>query len=118
MKFSGENIYSLSIYEYLLILSPHEDLQNRIMDIKKDFAEKYSMPEALHSKPHLTLANFLQYDMMEPRIVTRLHAAALSCRPIKIELNNFGSFPSHTIYINVTSKVPLQNLIKTIRHQS
>jgi 2'-5' RNA ligase len=35
--------------------------------------------------------------------------------PVKIELKDFGSFPSHTIYINITSKVPVQNLVKLIR---
>ena len=32
--------------------------------------------------------------------------------PFKVELKDFGSFPSHTIYINVTSKLPIQNLVK------
>jgi len=36
----------------------------------------------------------------------------------KIELRDFGSFPSHTIYINVTTKVPVQNLTKTIRAET
>ena len=38
--------------------------------------------------------------------------------PIKIELKDYGSFPSHTIYINITSKVPIQNLVKQIRTQT
>jgi 2'-5' RNA ligase len=32
-------------------------------------------------------------------------------------LKNFGSFPSHTIYIAVTSKIPVQNLVKEIRSE-
>ena len=35
--------------------------------------------------------------------------------PIKVELSNFGSFPSHTIYINVTTKIPIQNIVKQIK---
>ena len=38
--------------------------------------------------------------------------------PVKIELKDYGSFPSHTIYINVTSKVPVQNLVKQIRTEA
>ena len=37
--------------------------------------------------------------------------------PFKVELKDFGSYPSHTIYINVTSKVPIQNLVKLLRHE-
>jgi 2'-5' RNA ligase len=35
--------------------------------------------------------------------------------PFKVELKNYGSFPSHTIFINVTSKVPIQGLVRQIR---
>jgi 2'-5' RNA ligase len=38
--------------------------------------------------------------------------------PVKIELKDYGSFPAHTIYINVTSKVPVQNLVKQIRTEA
>jgi 2'-5' RNA ligase len=33
----------------------------------------------------------------------------------KVELKDFGSFPSHTIYINVTTKEPVRNLVKQMR---
>ncbi|TAH02463.1 MAG: hypothetical protein EAZ16_09615, partial [Sphingobacteriales bacterium] len=36
----------------------------------------------------------------------------------KIELRDYGSFPSHTIYINVVSKLPVQALVKEIRSQA
>ena len=43
--------------------------------------------------------------MMEERIVNRLKNVSMGYHPFKVELKDFGSFPSHTIYINVTSKV-------------
>lgn len=30
-----------TVYEYLLVLTPHEDLRNRIIHIRKEFQEKY-----------------------------------------------------------------------------
>ena len=36
----------------------------------------------------------------------------------KVELKDFGSFPSHTIFINVNSKIPVQNLVRTIRTET
>jgi 2'-5' RNA ligase len=33
----------------------------------------------------------------------------------RVELKDFGSFPSHTIYIQVTSKLPVQQLVREIR---
>lgn len=106
------------IYEYLLVLSPHEELWNRILKEKEAFAEKYKSDNARWSKPHITLANFLQYELMEERLLNRLKMVAMGFHPLKVELKDYGSFPSHTIYINVMSKLPVQSLVKTIRTEA
>ena len=103
------------VYEYLLVLNPHEALRNKIMQVKQHFFNTYKNATAVYSKPHITLVNFVQYQMQEERLVSRLKTIAMGCPPIKIEMKDYGSFPSHTIYINITSKVPIQNLVKNIR---
>ena len=115
MKTIINSIPGYRVYEYLLVLNPHEELWNRIMKVKEDFSEKYKTEQARWGKPHMTLVNFIQYGMMEERIINRLRMVAMATTPFKIELKDFGSFPSHTIYINVTSKIPVQNLAKAIR---
>jgi len=115
MKTIVNTIPGYRVHEYLLVLSPHEELWNKILKVKEEFAEKYQSDHARWGKPHLTLVNFVQYNMMEERIISRLKTIAMGYPPFKIELKDFGSFPSHTIYINVVSKVPVQNLIKEIR---
>ena len=115
MKDLTNTIPGYRIYEYLLVLNPHEELRNKIMAVKKDFYEKYQAETARWGKPHITLVNFVQYEMMEERILNHLKTIAMGFQPVKIELKDFGSFPSHTIYINITSKVPIQNLVKNIR---
>ena len=102
-------------YDYLLILSPHEALCEKITAIKEAFAKKYKCPSTINTKPYLTLLKFMQLGAAEERIVSRLRTIAMAQAPIKIELKDFGHYPSHTIYINVTSKVPLMNLSKALR---
>ena len=116
MKTIVNTIPGYRVNEYLLVLSPHEELWNRVMKVKEDFATEYKSDHARWGKPHVTLVNFLQYAMMEERITNRLRTIAMGYPPFKVELKDFGSFPSHTIYINVTSKLPIQNLVKEIRH--
>jgi 2'-5' RNA ligase len=117
MKTIVNTIPGYRVYEYLLVLGPHEELWNRIMKIKEEFSEKYKSDHAKWSKPQVILVNFTQYGMMEERIVNRLKTIAMGFPPFKVELKDFGSFPSHTIYINVTSKLPVQNLVKEIRSE-
>ena len=57
------------INEYLLVLNPHEALRDKIMEIKRYFFETYKNPSAVYGKPHITLVNFVQYQMMEERLV-------------------------------------------------
>lgn len=107
-----------AIYEYLLVLNPNEALREKIMKVKQYFFDNYQNSSAVYSKPHVTLANFIQYQMMEERFVNRLEVIAMGCPPIKIEMKDYGSFPSHTIYINITSKVPIGGLVKNIRSEA
>jgi 2'-5' RNA ligase len=117
MDLTGITLPGYRVYEYLLVLNPHEELRNRIMQVKKEFHEEYKTPNT-GGRPQLALVNFVQYEMMEERIINRLKAIAMGYPPFKIELKQFGSFPSHTIFINVTSKVPVQSLVKLIRTEA
>lgn len=110
-----QNMPGYRMNEYMLVLVPHEELRNRIMLLKKEFAEKYQSSFAVWGKPHLMLAKFTQYEMMEERIVHRLKTIGMGYHPLKVELKDFGSFPTHSIYVNVTSKEPIRNLVKEIK---
>jgi 2'-5' RNA ligase len=103
------------INEYLLVIAPPEDLWQKVVRIKDDFAKRYQLPAARYLKPHIALVNFMTYDMMEERILQRLQAIAMGLTPFKIEMKDYGSYPSHSIYINVTSKLPLQHLVKQLK---
>lgn len=105
----------LRLNEYMLVLLPHEELRNRVLQIRKDFYETYQAPSALAGKVHLALATFTQLEIMEERIVNRLKTVAMGYHPFKVELKDYGSFPSHTLFINVTTKLPIQNLVREIR---
>ena len=114
----GSLLPGYRVYEYLLVLNPHEELRNKIMDVKKDFYDKYKADTARWGNPHVILASYFQYEMMEARIINRLQLVAMGFPPVKIELKDYGSFPSHTIYIHITSKVPVQSLMKQIRAET
>ena len=118
MKNITNSIAGYKIYEYLLALNPHEELRNKIMQVKKQFFDAYKSDAAVYGKPHITLVNFVQYQMMEDRLINRLKVVAMGHHPFKVELKDYGSFPSHTIYINITSKAPVQGLVKQIRTQT
>jgi 2'-5' RNA ligase len=103
------------INEYLLVLSPPEDLWQKIMKIKEGFAGKYKNDIARFTKPHITLINWVNLELMEERMMQRLQTISMGFTPFKVELKDYGSFPTHTITINVVSKVPIQTLVREIK---
>jgi 2'-5' RNA ligase len=103
------------VNEYLLVLNPPEDLWQKIKKIKEEFAEKYKNEIAKYTKPHITLINWVSLELMEERMMQRLQTISMGITPFKVELKDYGSFPSHTIFINVISKVPIQSLVKEMK---
>ncbi len=108
----------LLLNEYLLVLQPHEALWDDITSIKKKFETDFRFEHIKVGLPHITLAMFKQFPAAESRIVQALRNNARTLSPLKIELKGFGSFPSHTIFINIVSKVPIMNAVKTLRQNA
>ena len=104
-----------NLQEFVLVLQPHEELWNKILKVKAEFANQYNHPSTNKLKPHIALVNFTTWAMMEDRIVQRLQAIAMGIAPFKVELQDYGSYPSHTIFINVTTKSPIQDLVRQIK---
>lgn len=111
----SEILSSYATAEYLLVIEPHEALRDEIMEVKKYFSETYDCPAAATGKPNITLARFQQYEMIEQRIVHRLQLMAMAQASFVVELHDFGSFPAHSIYINVTTKTQIVELVKALR---
>ena len=118
MELTGTTLPGYRAYEYLLVLNPHEELRTRIMEERNAFNKSYDIKTVIGGKPNLALVSFVQYEMMEERLIARLNTIAMGYHPFKVELKDFGSFPTHTIYINVGSKLPIQGLVKEIRKEA
>jgi len=118
MKTIVNSIPGYRVNEYLVVITPKGDLCNRILKIRDDFGEKFQSIHGRYGKPQIALVSFTQYALMEERIINHLQTIAMGYPPFKVELRDFGSFPSHTIYINVLSKIAVQGLVKTIRTET
>lgn len=104
-----------NIGEYLLVLQPHEDLVNRIMEMKQQFATDFNCPQALHLKPQISIVKFSQFEMAECRFIHRLRNLTASFPPHEVVLDGFGSHPSHTIYIKVSTINAITDMAKQLK---
>ena len=69
----------------------------------------------LTGKPHMALVRFVTWSMLEEKISNKFRHIAMGITPFKIEIKDYGSFPSHTIFLNVNTREPVQQLIRELR---
>ena len=100
---------------YLLVLKPHEGLRDEIVGIKETFREKYKTAQPA-TAPHITLVRFQGLQLAEDRLKQRLETISVGMAPFKIDLKGYGSFPTHSIYINIETKNAIQALVKKLQN--
>lgn len=104
-----------AVAEYLLVLQPHEDLFNRIMQEKQAFAQAYDCSAAGLGKPQIVLAKIVQRIWSEPHWLRRVARTISEQAPFTVTLENYGSFPTHSIYLQVKTKTAIVALVKSLR---
>ena len=112
-----QRLHSLSkiVFEYLLIISLDKITSSEIFELKKYLRIKYGCEHAASAIPHITLINFIQLENNEERILKYLKRFSESINPFEIQLNGFGQFPPHTIYVNVLTKTPIVEIVKDMQ---
>jgi hypothetical protein len=100
--------------EYLIVLNPNEDISDKIISAKKEISEKFKviMP---FLKPQIMLVRFIHFQMIEERLLTQLKNISNGYKPFQVKLKDYGSLPSHSIFINVESKQQIQNLVTELK---
>lgn len=103
------------VNQYLVVLEPHAALCSEIKAMKDAFGKKFECPESVSGKPGVTVLRFQQYEMLEKRIIHRMQLAADSQAEFMTELEGFGSLPTHSIFICVSSQARLATLVTSFR---
>ncbi len=100
------------ICEYRLVVPLSEALQEAVIRIRRELHERYRISLPFGLKPSLTILHFHAYESTESKLVERLQQVASRTSTFKVELQNFAAFPSHTVYINVLTRRPFQELTR------
>lgn len=100
--------------EYKLVIPLPDALQQKIAAIRTEFGQHYSYT-ADQGRVHVVLVMFSQLEMMEDKIKQRLKTIAMGEPPFKIELKDYGSYPSHSIFVNIPTREPVKKLIRSLK---
>jgi len=103
------------LYEYMLVIDPHEELRHKIEKSRSLLTEKYHILQPQTGRPNVSLVRFTAVKMMEEKIIQRLQLIAMEEKPFLIELQDYGSYPMHAIFIRIANQPRVLELIKNLK---
>lgn len=110
-----KQIPGYNYYEYKIILRPNEYLASRIVEIKKAFCDKFKMGFSEASIIYIPLVSFIQLETKEKQVLHNLQIIADHYRPFNVNLRDFGSLPTHSIFISIETRQQVLNLVKELK---
>ncbi|HET6253737.1 MAG TPA: 2'-5' RNA ligase family protein [Puia sp.] len=117
----------LGFAEYLLVIYPHGDMQDRLMEEQQQFLSDYGLDHRLdqgqrsandifgRNRPHITLAAFQAGEEAEDTLIRWIQRICLQHRRFEVALNNYCGIPPHTIYLRIQDPEPLRDLMQQLR---
>jgi 2'-5' RNA ligase len=105
----------LHMYEYLLVLNIPGELRERIEEERSGLTEKYSIDQPRAGRPNISLVRFSAMKMMEERIVQKLQLIAAEEKPFVIDLQDYGGYPMHAIFIRIANQQRVLQFIKKLK---
>ena len=102
------------VQEYMVVIHPPAPMRDKLDGIKQEFKKNYPGVQ-VNNSANLLLVKFSTWEMMEEKIVQRLKVTGMGAAPFKIQLKDYGSYPSHTIFISMTSVLPVKELVRELK---
>lgn len=113
-----ENIFrepANSFYEYLLVVYPNKEIQNKVQEEKQFFCKEYKEKPVNETMPYIKVASFLASEGMEDTMIRWMHKICNNQKSFPVILNNYSGFPPDTIYLRVQNNCPFQQLAKELQ---
>lgn len=80
--------------EYLLVIYPGAELEEKLLDEQKQFSDDYAV--TVRNKPHITVAGFQADEAMEETLIRWIQRICTHYHRFDLTLNNYSGFPPHT----------------------
>ena len=101
------------LWEYALVALPDKETGAKILKEKQAFAAGYASNNC--GPAHIPVAGFLAKEAMEGTLSRWIQNVCNLQHSFMVTLNNFSSFPPHTIYLRVQDPEPFQKLGNAMR---
>ena len=112
---SGGKTAAARRVEYLLVIYPYGDLNDKLLEEQQQFLSDYGLSMKSRNRPHITVAAFQASEQMEETLIRWIQRICRRHEGFPITLNNYSGFPPHTIYLRVQDPQPFRLLMQQLR---
>lgn len=103
---------------YMLTLLLPDRIEEKLLQFRKEVAQRYGSVAALKPMGHISLlANFVFDEAALPQLQEKFEAVFNDTSPFRVELENFGAFPVHTIFVAIRDFFPFIQLRYSLHRQ-
>src|SRR6476620_7848625 len=92
--------------DYELVVVPDDSTHECLRSEQQFFRETFMSEGNCQYKLHITIAQFQAKEIMEKTLVCWIQNICLLHKSFDVRLNNFSSFPPHTIYLRIIDPMP------------
>lgn len=109
---------TFSLFEYLLIISPSQEIKRYVNMLKRIFADRYKCTMAVGLTPHITMGKWGRSDYDEARIIASICGFAETINPFIAHFDGLSNFKPETIFVSVLNKKPFEEISKGLKTSS
>lgn len=111
----GKMGYQKGLEEYRLLVQPGLDICAMIGEEKQYFKENFPERARLLCTPEIIIGVFQATEVMEETLIRWMQRVCMQLKSFTVALNNYSSFPAHTIYLRVQDHEPFRQLKKQLK---
>ncbi|MDB5120349.1 MAG: hypothetical protein JWN56_1567 [Sphingobacteriales bacterium] len=96
---------------YGVFILPPWPVSMRVNTLREDCCKTFGLKKALRPPVHITLGKLFEYNSeFESQLIKNLRAHTRSIIPFEQQLEDFGSFKSHTVYVKAVQNQSIGEL--------
>lgn len=112
------NLASLPGYqvnEYQLVMAIPDAVKEKIRRVRTVFSAQFAVGTGSGAAVMLPLLKFRQRMVLEERVRISLQQIVSGWKPVQVNLQDYGSLPTHSIFIPVSSRQVWQPMIRDLK---
>lgn len=103
------------VFEYMLVIGLPVEVRSRVEEQRAELIGSFRIIQPQTGKPNISLARFCAVKRTEHKIIRRLEWVAAETKTFTVQLDGFGGYPMHAMFIRIRNQQLVLDLVRSIK---